>query len=395
MNSKSELRITVMSVVLLGVVGLLAGCGGSGGSGSAAAPTGPVFTVVETIAGQAGVRGSADGDGNLATFNYPYGVAATKPAGSTGNEVLLYIAGLTENIRYQQVGYSGNPVGTAIGLGTSDTLDGGATTALVRAPMGISIGYDSPGYEAYAYWSEPTAGSGSKGSVIRKLTAYPLNGSRAAVTVAGSPSEMGSADGAGVGARFTRPQGVVLNQRTGELFIADGGNFTIRRFRAVSGGVIDTIAGLAGQVGTVDGTGANARFNFLFGIAMDRAENLYVTQQNCIRKITPAGMVSTFAGKCDGGGYVDGSAVDARFNGASGIAVDEDSNVYVTETVNHTVRKISQAGVVTTVAGVAGVVGAASGALAVATFNKPQGLSYYNKQLFVADTYNQTIRRIR
>ena len=404
MNSKSELRITVMSVVLLGVVGLLAGCGGSGGSGSAAAPTGPVFTVVETIAGQAGVRGSADGDGNLATFNYPASVAATQPRGSTNSGVvLLYIAGGDEKIRVQQVGTTTNPVSTAVGIGQSGSLDGGAAIAKVRSPTGMGIGDEGPTYSqtGAAYWTEPNScdancGPGTPGSVIRKLTDYPLNGNRGAATIAGSATQKGAADGAGINARFNQPQGLVYNRRTGELFIADSSNYTIRRLRFTADYLVDTIAGLAGQMGTVDGAGASARFNFLFGIAMDRAENLYVTEYYCIRKITPTGMVSTFAGKCDGsGGYVDGLAVDARFNGASGIAVDEDSNVYVTERVSHTVRKISQAGVVTTVAGVAGVVGAASGALSVATFNTPQGLSYYNKQLFVADTNNQTIRRIR
>lgn len=380
---------------------LLFACGGGGGGGTSfqpptpPPPTGPVFTVVETIAGQTGQRGSTDGNGNVATFNYPYGVAATKPIGAPGNEVLLYIAGLTENIRIQQVGYAGNPVSTAIGLGTSGTLDGGGTTALVRAPYGITIGYDSDAYSAYVYWTEPTAGSSSTGSVIRKLTAYPLNGNRTAVTVAGSPTQQGAVDGSGMASRFNMPRGVFLNRRTGELFISDTQNFTIRRYRATAEGAIDTIAGLAGVQASVDGTGAGARFLSPSGMAMDRAENLYVTDHTTIRKITPTGVVSTFAGKSDVSGHVDGAAADARFNGANGIAIDEDGNLYVSETRNHTIRKISPAGVVTTVAGIANVPGAADGAISVATFHTPTGIAYYNKQLFVADTENQTIRRIR
>lgn len=379
---------------------LLFACGGGGSTPSSSLPpappppTGPVFTVVETIAGQTGQRGSTDGNGNVATFNYPYGVAATKPSGAKGNEVLLYIAGLTENIRIQQVGYAGNPVSTAIGLGTSGTLDGGAT-ALVRAPYGITIGYDSDAYSAYIYWTEPTAGSSSTGSVIRKLTHYPLNGNRTAVTVAGSPTQQGAVDGSGIASRFNMPRGVLLNRRTGELFISDTQNSTIRRYRATAEGAIDTIAGLAGVKASIDGTGAGARFLSPSGMAMDRAENLYVTDHTTIRKITPTGVVSTVAGKSDVRGHVDGPAADARFDGANGLAIDEDDNLYVSETNNHTIRKITPAGVVTTVAGIANVPGAADGALSVATFHTPTGIAYFNKQLFIADTNNQTIRRIR
>jgi hypothetical protein len=389
------------TLAMVGLIGLLSACGGGGGGGQTAlpppppGPTGPVFTIVETIAGQAGVRGSIDGNGDVATFNYPTGVAATKAAGATGNEVILYIAGLTENIRYQQVGYNGNPVGTAIGTGSSGTLDGGPATALVRSPTGITIGYDSAGYDAYAYWSEPDAGLGSVGSVIRKLTHYPLDGNRTAVTVAGSATEQGSADGSGAGARFKRPRGVLLNRRTGDLFIADSANYTIRRYRATPGGSVDTVAGLAGAQGTTDGAGASAKFMDPGAIAMDSAENLYIADYSCIRKITPTGVVSTFAGKGNTLGYADGPAADARFSGVAGITIDEASNLYVTEVGNHTIRKITPDGAVTTVAGIAAVPGAASGAINVATFNRPVGISYYNKQLFIADSYNQLIRRIR
>ena len=128
---------------------------------------------------------------------------------------------------------------------------------------------------------------------------------------------------------------------------------------------------------------------------MDRQENLLIADYDTVRKITPAGVVSTLAGKAGETGHKDGSALEARFSGAVGVAVDEVGNIYVVERVNQTIRKISAEGVVSTIAGVVGVKGAADGNLGVATFNNPQGLAYYNKQLFIADTYNQTIRRIR
>ncbi|MDX2004985.1 MAG: hypothetical protein SFU83_06880 [Meiothermus sp.] len=348
--------------------------------------SGPAFSVVETVAGQTGVRGGADGNGAQATFNYPYAVAVTKAAGATNNEVIVYIAALNEKIRYAQVGFAGNPVGTAVGNGSSGSVDGDATTARVRAPSGIAIGYDSPGYEAYAYWVEDDS------CVVRKLTAYPLNGNRRAATVAGSAYTCGAADGAAGAARFNRPRGVVANTRTGEVFVADTSNFTIRR---IYGDSVGTVAGLAGQQGSIDGSGAAARFRSPAGIALDRQENLIVADSETIRKISPGGVVSTVAGKGGEAGYKDGPALEARFSGAAGVALDEVGNIYVVERTNQTIRKITPEGVVSTVAGVAGVRGAADGSLSVATFNNPQGLAYYNKQLFIADTDNQTIRRIR
>ena len=133
------------------------------------------FTTVDTIAGQVGVRGRAGGKGSQATFNYP--------VGAKNGETLLYIVGLTENIRYAQVGYADNPVGTAIGKGESGSVDGDATTARVRAPQGIAVGY---GDDACAYWTEDDS------CVVRTLTRYPLDGNRKAATVAGQAYKAGS-----------------------------------------------------------------------------------------------------------------------------------------------------------------------------------------------------------
>ena len=100
------------------------------------------------------MRGSTDGKGSQTTFNYPVGLAATGAAGAKNGETLLYIAGLTENIRYPQVGYAENPVGTAIGKGQSGSVDGDAVTAEVRAQQGIAVGFGDDAYKAYAYWTE-------------------------------------------------------------------------------------------------------------------------------------------------------------------------------------------------------------------------------------------------
>ncbi|WP_407571597.1 hypothetical protein [Deinococcus altitudinis] len=344
------------------------------------------FTTVDTIAGQAGVRGSADGKGSQATFNYPAGLAATGAAGAKNGETLLYIAGLTENIRYAQVGYSDNPVGTAIGKGESGSVDGDATTARVRAPQGVAVGYGDDAYNAYAYWTEDDS------CVVRTLTRYPLNGNRKAVTVAGQAYKCGAADGPAATAKFNRPDGIVANTRTGEVFVADTSNYTLRR---IYGGAVTTVAGAAGQPGGSDGVGAAARFSAPRGLAMDRAENLYLTDYTTVRKITPAGVVTTLAGKLNTVGYTDGPALDARFSRLAGIAIDENGTVYVADSGNHVVRRITASGVVSTVAGVQSVAGNADGTISAATFDTPTGLAYYNKQLFVSDSSSQTIRRIR
>jgi hypothetical protein len=394
--------------LLLGVFGALVSltaCGGGGDGAPQANPAGMppptaspppsvappppptvAFSAVDTLAGQYRVRGGQDGKGSDATFNYPVGLAATGAAGASNGETLLYIAALNEAIRYEQVGYADNPVGTAIGGGSSGSVDGDAQTALVRAPQGIAVGYDSDAYEAYAYWTEDDS------CVVRKLTRYPLNGNRQAMTIAGKAYECGTGDGPATSARFNRPKGILANRRTGEVFVVDSASFTLRR---IYGQTVTTVAGAAGQSGSTDGAGASARFRYPQYIAMDKQENLYLTDGSTVRLVTPAGVVTTYAGKGDESGYQDGSAGKARFGNLQGIALDEFGNVYLADPDNHCIRRITVDGTVSTLAGVPAVAGAADGNLSAATFDSPVGLAYYNKQLFVADEYGQTIRRIR
>ena len=114
---------------------------------------------------------------------------------------------------------------------------------------------------------------------------------------------------------------------------------------------VTTIAG-AGTTGWADGTGSAAYFNQPAGLAMDAAGNLYVADANnsCIRKVTPGGSVSTFAGSTSPG-HKDANGAAAQFYGPNGIAVDKAGNVYVSEILNSDVRKITPNGDVTTLAG--------------------------------------------
>jgi hypothetical protein len=117
---------------------------------------------------------------------------------------------------------------------------------------------------------------------------------------------------------------------------------------------VTTLAGTAGIRGSADGTGADAWFADPQGVAVDGSGNVYVadTSNSTIRKITPAGLVTTLAGIAPVDGSADGTGADARFRRPQGVAVDGSGNVYVADTGNQTIRKITPAGVVTTIVGV-------------------------------------------
>lgn len=159
---------------------------------------------------------------------------------------------------------------------------------------------------------------------------------------------------------------------------------------------ISTLAGTAGQIGSTDATGAAARFNYPLGVAIDATGNIYLADESnhVIRKVTPAGAVSTLAGTAGLSGNADGNGTAARFKSPSGLAVDSSGNLYVADTLNNTIRKITAAGDVTTVAGTAGIAGTTDGTGAAARFNAPQALAVTATYLFIADTGNHTIRRL-
>src|SRR5439155_4578269 len=134
----------------------------------------------------------------------------------------------------------------------------------------------------------------------------------------------------------------------GNVYVADTYNYTVRNITPA--GVVTTLAGLAGEDGSTDGTGSYARFSYLFGIAVDGAGNVYVTDlYNTIRKITPAGVVTTLAGTPGVHGSADGAGSAAQFWQPWGIAVDSAGIVYVADQANSTIRKITRAGVVTSI----------------------------------------------
>src|SRR6266850_5666867 len=200
-------------------------------------------------------------------------------------------------------------------------------------------------------------------------------------------------NGSGSQAILNPPNGTAVDG-AGNVYVADTYNYTVRKITPA--GIVTTLAGVAGYGGSADGTGSDARFNFLNGIAVDSAGNVYVTDfSNTIRKITPAGIVATLAGTPGVHGSADGTGSAAQFWQPWGIAVDSAGNVYVADHGNSTIRKITPAGVVTTIAGVAGAFGSADGTGSVARFNSPSGIALDTSgNLYVADTLNSTIRKI-
>jgi sugar lactone lactonase YvrE len=233
-----------------------------------------------------------------------------------------------------------------------------------------------------------------RNDTIRKIT--PLG---AVTTLAGLAGIHGTNDGTGSAARFFFPHDLTVDS-AGNIYVADSGNNTIRK--VTPAGVVTTLAGVGGTLGsgTNDGTGSAARFFNPSGVAVDSAGNLYVADSdNCtIRKVTPGGAVSTLAGNPAVSGSRDGTNNVAQFSSPWGVAVDGAGNVYVGDSGNNTIRQVTPVGtnwVVTTLAGSAPAFGSTDGTGSVARFNTPSGLAVDSAgNLYVADTANGTVRRL-
>ncbi|MBI4326542.1 MAG: hypothetical protein HY674_14945, partial [Chloroflexi bacterium] len=193
---------------------------------------------------------------------------------------------------------------------------------------------------------------------------------------------------------FSAPEGVAVDSAS-NVYVADTENHTVRRISAA--GVVTTLAGLDESSGTADGTGSTARFHDPTDVAVDSAGNVYVADiwNNTIRKVTPDGVVTTLAGLAqdtdgDGGNdgaYADGPGAQARFNWPYGIAVDHAGNLYVTDGGNNVIRQVNPAGVVTTWAGAARFGYPSSVAV------DSGGNVYLTDAFYRADGWNHTIQK--
>src|SRR6266545_2524816 len=326
--------------------------------------------LVTTLAGIAGVWGSADGTGAAAQFSYPWYLAVDR----SGN---VYVSD-EGNATIRTITPAG-VVSTAAGtVALTGSADGTMAASHLAWPYGVAMD---------GLLNVYVADHGN--NTIRKIT--PAG---AVSTLAGTAGVAGSADGTGAAARFNQPSGIAVDG-AGNVYVGDYGNNTIRKI--TSAGVVSTVAGAAGVFGSADGAGAQARFAYPNGVAVDGSGNVYVADQgNCtIRKITPAGVVSTLAGTAGVWGSSDGTGSAAQFGAPAGVTVDRKANVYVADWQNDTIRKITAAGVVSTVAGTAGVQGSADGTGAAARFNYPWSVAVDGSGiLYVEDRGNSTIRKI-
>ena len=323
-----------------------------------------------TFAGRAGGWGSEDGPRDSARFKEPQGIARD----SAGN---LYVAD-TGNHVIRKIATDGTVSTLAGTAGASGSSDGIGAAARFLSPAAIAVDAGNTIY---------VADTGN--STIRKIAA---NGT--VTTFAGSPGLTGTTNGTGGTARFAAPGGLAVSS-SGEIFVADTGNHAMRKVTAA--GVVTTFAGTAGTSGFVDNTGTSARFNAPAGLAFDTSGILYVCDRdnNRIRKLTSAAVVTTLAGGSSLSGSSDGTGTAARFYNPAGIALDPSGHLLVTDKTNYTIRKVTTAGVVTTIAGTARSVGFQDGTGPIARFNKPSAIVLDSSgTAFIADTANQAIRSV-
>jgi serine/threonine protein kinase len=215
-----------------------------------------------------------------------------------------------------------------------------------------------------------------------------------AVVFAGHPGESGSQDGPATDARFKSPGGLAADT-AGNLYVADTGNNTIRKISP--SGDVTTFAGKPGAPGALDNRAGEARFRAPIGIAVDRRGTVYVTElANCaVRRITGEGWVGTLAGVAGNHGTDDGVGDNAHFSTPWSVASDPGGLLFVADTSSCTIRKITTNGVVTTFAGLAGGYGYADGVGNQARFWNPHGVALDKAgNVFVADTGNHLVRRI-
>lgn len=326
------------------------------------------------LAGAATSAGSADGTGGAARFNEPKGLALDGSG-------YLYVAEANA-CRIRRVRLSDALVDTLAGsYASAGSVDGTGTAARFNQPAGIA--HDAAGGRLLV--------ADALNSQLRSLNLTTL----AVTTLAGPPVSRGSVNGVGSAARFHGPD-QMARDNAGNLYVADRGNHTLRKI--APDGTVTTLAGLAGAADTVDGTGGTARLNTPAGVAVKGDGSLiYVSEAggHVIRKVTAAGVVTTFAGTAYIPGSTDATGTAASFNQPAGLVLDAAGNLYVADFGNVTIRKVTPAGVVTTFAGTAGLVESTNGTGVAARFRAPWGLAIDGSgNLYVADSLDQTIRKI-
>jgi serine/threonine protein kinase/sugar lactone lactonase YvrE len=212
--------------------------------------------------------------------------------------------------------------------------------------------------------------------------------------IVGAIGVAGASDGLGSQARFSSPSALAVDS-AGYIYVADMGNNTIRKISP--SGDVRTLAGMAGKAGEIDGEGAGARFTAPSGIAVDNSGNVYVAEfaSDTIRKISPGGSVILLAGSPGNPDWKDAKGDNAHFRNPWSVAVDKSGNVFVADMDNFVIRQITSDGRVATLAGKPGLAGFADGNRNAARFNDPHGIAVDEiGNVYVTDTANQAVRKI-
>ncbi len=321
-------------------------------------------SIVSTLAGT-GVSGDVNGDVSVAQFSYPAGLAID----SQDN---IYLSEYYSN-KIKKITPSGN-VSIFVGSDVAGDADGTGSAALFRTPRGLVVDSNDNLY---------VVDTGN--NKIKKVTPAGV-----VTTFAGS-GQQGKLDGSGTSASFNNPRGITIDKQ-GNLYVADSSNYLVRKITPA--GDVTTFAG-SGVSGNIDGTATQAQFAFPRDLVVDNDGNVYVSDygNHNIRKITPAGNVTTFAGS-GVAGNTDGLGSAAQFNGPIGIAIDRKGDLYVADTNNHSIRKLTKAGDVSTLAGT-GSAGFNNGDASLAQFSSPYRLVFdQSNTMVLADTDNHRIRKI-
>lgn len=334
-------------------------------------PTG----VVTTIAGTLGSSGSTDGDGSVATFTDLQGIVVSVDGKTLYVNDQHRVRALQFNpgtTTYTVSTYVGAPVGNAFSIGHAIGLAMGSSNKLFLSDR------DSDTIQQVTNTGGTVANSTYAG-VSPPSSETPLPG---------------YVEGVQTAARFSSPSGLALDA-SGNLLVADQANSLVRKVSPT--GITSAMAGLASTPGIANGPGPSARLSAPNGLATDNSGNTYIVDStaNTVRVISPAGIVSTLAGTANVTGSADGTGTAATFNNPNGVAVDGSGNLYVTDTGNSTIRRISPTGVVTTLAGKVGNSGNTDGKGSAALFSNPQGIAVSKSGVvYVADTNNSVIRAI-
>jgi hypothetical protein len=345
-----------------------------------------VFTFVTA----AGLPGSGppldltgDGTNSMARFASPAGL-------SLDSANTVYLADASAIRRLAATGTNWVVTTLAGVIGQHGPEDGTNANARFDSPQGVNVDIAGNVYVA-----------DTLNNAIRKVTAYGTNWSVTTIAGITGRTSTGSADGTNSSARFDHPYGIAADQ-VGNLYVADSFNSTIRKISPIGQNwVVTTLAGSPGNHGSADGMNSAARFDGPTSLVSEGGTNLYITDFNnhTIRGMSLIGtnwIVRTLAGVADLPGALDGTNSVARFFQPQGICRDAFGSLYVSDSGNHTIRKLKRFGtnwVVATVAGASGLSGAANGTGSGALFSGPYGLGFdAANRLFVADAGNQTIR---